>query len=163
MSAPNSKVWTLGDIVHDIQTIIDWCNNNWGFGVNTYIEEPDEIFYNQGQEKDYIANKIRHVWMYKRCIQLLEFDTDFALLDMWGNADANNDTGFQCTVYSKVGFTDAEGMYLRFLQLIRDLAHENNIGVYAFVQITNKAIKRKRWFGRIDANVLLTRRGKGHA
>jgi len=165
MSTPSGTVWATGNIIHDIQTIVDWCKNQWGYGdsTKTYIEQPEEIWYDQGQEDDNTPNKIRHLWMYKRCIKLYEFDTEFSLLDMWGNADAENDTSFMCTIDSKVGYTDAEGMYLRFIQLIRLLAHENNIGVYAFTQASNKKPVRKRFFGKIDFQILLTRRGKGHA
>ena len=163
MSTPSGTVWTLGDIQFDIQKIIDWCDENWNYGEDTYIEEPEEIWYDQGQEDDSTANKIRQLWMYKRCIKLYEFDTEFALLDMFGNADALNDTSFMCTVYSKVGSKDAEGMYRRFLQLIRLLAHENDIGVYAFTQASNKKPTRVRFYGKIEFQILLTRRGKGHA
>ena len=165
MSTPSGTVWTLADIVDDVQIIIDWCKDEWGYGdsTKTYIEQPEEIWYDKGQEDDKTANKIRQVWMYKRCIKLFEFDTSFELLDMWGNADALNDTSIMCTIYSKVGYKDAEGMYRRFIQLIRLLAHENNIGTYAFTQAQNKKPTRKRFFCKIDFQILLTRRGKGHA
>lgn len=163
MSTPSGTIWDINDIDFDAQKIADWCKEEWGYATKTYIEEPEEIWYDQGQGADKTANKIRHVWMYKRCIKLFEYDTDFELLDMWGNADAINDTAFMCTIYSKVGYKDAEGMFRRFIQLIRLLAHTDEIGVYAFTKAQNKNPKRKRFFGRIDFQIILTRRGKGHA
>lgn len=163
MSAPDSTVWTSENIKHDVQTLIDYIKENWGYETDTMIEEPEEIWFDHGQGLDSTANKIRQVWMYKRCIKLFEDDTEFALLDMTGNADSVNDTVITCLIYSKVGNTDAEGMYLRFVQLIHDLAKTNEIGVYAYTQSLRKSVRRKRFFCDITFTVLLSRRGIGHA
>ena len=163
MAGPNETIFTPTNIVHDVEIIIAWIKDNWNFGTKTYIPLPDEIWYDKGQGADDEPNKIRHVWMYKSCIKIEEEDTDYALLDMYGNADAINDTPYRFTIYSKVDFNTVEGMFLRTKQLLQKLAHENDIGVYAFTQLTNKLPIKKRFFGKLIFNMLLTRRGKGHA
>lgn len=157
-----STVWTPEMIHSDMDTIIDFVVNNWGFGVQTQIETPEEVWVDHGQNDDYIANKIRQVWMYARCIKLEEGGTEFSLLDMSGNADRTNDTTIAIEIYSKRGRNDALGMYNRFLQLIRNKTFMDLIGTYAFLQITDFHIKPKRYFCRITATIWLTRRGIGH-
>jgi hypothetical protein len=155
----------INPIVHDVQTMATYAWDNWGYPLLTKIQRPQKIFLDMvlsnAQDHDKQA-RIIHTWEFVRCIKLYEGDTHFALLDMTGNADRLNDTVVPVIIYSKIGPDDAEGVYERFLQLMQTLAHENTIGVYAFVQITNKKVKRSRFYTQITADIFLTRRGIGH-
>jgi len=63
----SGTIWTNDNLVQDLQTIVDYVNDNWGLGTDTFIDPPEEIWYDKGQNEDHEPNKVRHVWQYKRC------------------------------------------------------------------------------------------------
>ena len=141
-------------VVQDIDTLIDYIWDNWD---TTAVDRPDKIYRNVGT-----TNQIR-LWMFRNGIELVEALTRYSLLDMRANANKEEDTPFTVTIRSYQGDAMAKLLFDEFVARFRDLAHTNEIGIYAFTQILGSSVIRTAFYGELQADILLTRRGKGHA
>ena len=152
----------MSTIIHDIDTMIDYVWDNWRTKGTSARIKPDAIYRNGKVDEDGKQITQKRCWMFKNCIEVIESDTIYKLLDMRGNADALNDTDMKVKFYSKKNDDSVMEMFLEFIYWIRDLAHKDNIGHYAFAQVVYSKPVKVKYFVKMDATVLLTRRGKGH-
>lgn len=152
----------MSEIIHDIDTMIDYVDANWRTTGSSTRIKPDSIYRNGQVDDNGKVKPFKKWWMFKNCIEVSEDDTIYKLLDMRGNADALNDTDMGVFVCSKVGEDVVLEMFAEFIYWIRELARQDDIGHYAFSQITSSKPIRSRFYTMMSANILLTRRGKGH-
>lgn len=152
----------MSEIIHDIDTMINYVDANWRTSGTSARIKPESIYRNGQIDEDGKVKPFKKWWMFKNSIEVKEEETVYKLLDMRGNADALNDTDMYVKVSSKVGEDVVLEMFAEFLYWIRELAHQDDIGVYAFSQVTYSKPKRVRFYTQMQATVLLTRRGRGH-
>lgn len=152
----------MSSIIHDIDTMIDYAWDNWRTTGTSARIKPDAIYRNGKVDEDGKQITQKRWWMYKNSIEVIEDSTIYKLLDMRGNADALNDTDMKVKICSKKNDDSVMEMFLEFIYWIRDLAHKDDIGHYAFAQVSVSKPVRVKFFVRLDAIISLTRRGKGH-
>lgn len=152
----------MSEIIHDIDTMIDYVDINWRTSGSSARIKPESIYRNGQIDEDGKIKPFKKWWMFKNSIEVKEEETVYKLLDMRGNADAFNDTDMKVFVCSKVGEDAVLEMFAEFIYWIRDLAHQDDIGIYAFTQVTYSKPIRSRFYTKMDATILLTRRGRGH-